>query len=339
MRKYIGRILLLLGCLLMLAGCGCDHVWQDATCLAPETCTLCGETQGAAADHDMQEATCQNPSTCLLCGKTEGEALPHQWQTTGCSSTCDRCGEIDLATPGHHWVDATCQNPKFCEVCGSEEGDPLPHEWLEANCNNPKQCANCQTTEGTALGHTLEAGSDGVTGICTVCGKAVEYFRVDNTLYALTEYDVSGSRRTNPVTYVLVKPSSGKYDAVRWYSDGVQQLYEHTDIFCKVYCAEGKVYYFKTYIPENPEAVVKALANAASKYVNFVQATYSNLNCLNPTLDGPGGWLYDTRGFVNAAVDVYGNPYAIVHKTLGTLDNPVADDPSLTWAVSCNWMK
>lgn len=53
------------------------HVWQEATCTEPKTCTICGATEGEALGHTWQEATCTESKTCTVCGATEGEALGH----------------------------------------------------------------------------------------------------------------------------------------------------------------------------------------------------------------------------------------------------------------------
>ena len=85
----------------MLAGCGCEHEWGEATCLTPKTCTLCQTTEGEALGHSWEEATCAAPKTCTACGETEGETLPHTWN------------------------EANYQNPKTCSGCGKTEGEPL----------------------------------------------------------------------------------------------------------------------------------------------------------------------------------------------------------------------
>lgn len=89
----------------LLTGCGCEHEWADATCLAPKTCNLCQETEGEALGHTWAEVTCAAPKTCTACGETEGEALPHTW------------------------VEANYQEPKTCSVCGATEGEPLPADF------------------------------------------------------------------------------------------------------------------------------------------------------------------------------------------------------------------
>lgn len=54
----------------------CDHIWDDATCTAPKTCSLCGATEGEALNHDyttvVTEVTCTRDGyttyTCSICG-------------------------------------------------------------------------------------------------------------------------------------------------------------------------------------------------------------------------------------------------------------------------------
>ena len=105
------------------------HIWKEATCETPKTCTKCEETEGSALGHSWKEATCEAPKTCTVCGKTEGSAL------------------------GHSWKAATCETPKTCTVCGKTEGEALGHSWKAADCTHPKTCTVCGKTEGEALGH------------------------------------------------------------------------------------------------------------------------------------------------------------------------------------------
>ena len=132
-----------------------DHVWKEATCTEPKTCTVCGITEGDPHGHDWADATCTEPKTCRTCGITEGEPLGHDWVSTSCTEprTCSVCGETESEAPGHDWVDATCTEPKTCRVCGATEGDPLGHDWKDATCTEPKTCRVCQATEGEPLGH------------------------------------------------------------------------------------------------------------------------------------------------------------------------------------------
>lgn len=51
-----------------------EHVWADATCTAPKTCS-CGETKGEPNGHSWVDATFEAPKTCSVCGATEGYPL------------------------------------------------------------------------------------------------------------------------------------------------------------------------------------------------------------------------------------------------------------------------
>ena len=48
------------------AGQDADHVWVDATCTAPKTCTHCGATEGKALGHNFL------PTVCTRCGMEAG---------------------------------------------------------------------------------------------------------------------------------------------------------------------------------------------------------------------------------------------------------------------------
>ena len=156
-----------------------NHDWQEATCSAPKTCSVCGETEGSVKNHNWQEATCSAPKTCSACGKTEGEVLSHNWQ------------------------EATCSAPKTCSACGKTEGDALSHNWQEATCTEPKTCSVCSATEGAAEGHSF------VNKKCTTCNEwqytAAKYF------YFIPENDGSYSimaADVNNMPAEVVIPSS-----------------------------------------------------------------------------------------------------------------------------------
>lgn len=127
MKKKLHILLLMLGLLTLLAGCGCKHDWDAATCTEPKTCSLCHKTEGAANGHEWNAATCNDPKKCIICGKTQGDAL------------------------GHNWEPATCLVPEQCTRCHETQGAALDHNWAEATTEAPKTCTNCQATEGTKL--------------------------------------------------------------------------------------------------------------------------------------------------------------------------------------------
>lgn len=90
------------------------HNMSEATCTAPKTCTLCGETEGTALDHDWAAADCDTPKTCTVCSTATGAPL------------------------GHSWVGANCDTPKTCSVCKASEGSAIGHRYTndcDADCN------------------------------------------------------------------------------------------------------------------------------------------------------------------------------------------------------------
>lgn len=93
MRKKLWIVALALGILTLLAGCGCKHEWNAATCTAPKTCVLCNETQGEALGHNWEAATCVLPEKCATCHETRGAVLEHNWEdaTTEAPKTCTNC--------------------------------------------------------------------------------------------------------------------------------------------------------------------------------------------------------------------------------------------------------
>lgn len=126
MKKFHLTVLFLL-CSLFLAGCFCQHQWQPADCLKPETCIECGKTQGELGDHSWLEADCTLPRRCSICQATQGDPL------------------------GHSWVEANCQAPKTCSVCGVTEGSLGDHIWLDATTEAPQTCSLCSATTGEKL--------------------------------------------------------------------------------------------------------------------------------------------------------------------------------------------
>ena len=127
MRKYALLCALVMALVLTLTGCGCDHEWYAATCKAPKTCSLCGETQGEALPHTWQDADCTSAKICTACDTLDGEALGHSWQDATCTDpkTCTRCHLTEGEAAGHQWEDATTEAPQTCAVCKKTTGSKL----------------------------------------------------------------------------------------------------------------------------------------------------------------------------------------------------------------------
>lgn len=87
--KKLVLLTLVLAMVLSMAGCGCKHEWNDATCTTPKTCSLCGETEGDVLEHtpgpmevasvDTAALTITYQQVCTVCGA----ALDTQTGSTG----------------------------------------------------------------------------------------------------------------------------------------------------------------------------------------------------------------------------------------------------------------
>ncbi len=153
-----------------------NEVFKHAT-MHYNYCTV-GET------HSWQEATCVKPATCILCGTTTGETVPH---TPGAEATCESaqictvCKEELAPAIGHtevidEAVAPTCMatgltEGKSCSVCNKvlvkqEVVEALNHDMLDPTCAKPATCARCKyvAPDTLANGHTFVGDN------CSVCG-------------------------------------------------------------------------------------------------------------------------------------------------------------------------
>lgn len=142
MKKW-GFIVFALAVAFLFTACGHTHVWEEATCTTPKTCSVCGETEGEAPGHVWKEATCTTAQTCSVCNEIMGVHLGHlveSWtilKEPTCtlegekSGVCSRCGVTVEAkaskldhTPGE-WVitkkaslTEEGERTQSCTVCG-----------------------------------------------------------------------------------------------------------------------------------------------------------------------------------------------------------------------------
>ena len=131
----------------------CEHVWAEATCQAPKTCTICAVTEGAPANHKTVAATCTTPQMCSVCGYTSEywkPALGHDWKAASCLVT----DPVEKAKP---WAEQR-GTAKTCRTCGLVDGEPIGHTLVEATCTTTAHCAVCSAIDpdkngGKPLGH------------------------------------------------------------------------------------------------------------------------------------------------------------------------------------------
>lgn len=98
MKKDLTIFIVSILCMCLLAGCGCNHEWLDATCTSAKTCSVCGESEGVPSGHHWLSPTCTTAKTCKVCGETEGDPSGHNWAKAFRIETCTVCGkESDLS--------------------------------------------------------------------------------------------------------------------------------------------------------------------------------------------------------------------------------------------------
>ena len=149
------------------------HIWQDATCLIPQTCVMCQGIGEPALGHSFTNyvsdgnATCETDGTktakCDRCDETDtvidaGSVIGHaygEWTSNGdnthtkvCANyTNGVCGcETTSVTANCAGGAATCEGKAVCEDCNAEYGESLGHNYGDWNSQNDgthiKVCAN-----------------------------------------------------------------------------------------------------------------------------------------------------------------------------------------------------
>ena len=107
----------------------CSHVWQNATCTEPKTCSICKKSEGQALGHSWIDASCENPKSCSVCKKSEGQALGHSYNESIIdNATCKENGKKQyLCSVCHHSYeesyslpayDATAIHDMYTEIVG-----------------------------------------------------------------------------------------------------------------------------------------------------------------------------------------------------------------------------
>ncbi len=104
------------------------HDYVAATCEAPKTCKVCGETIGGTTSHKYDSgkvtkaATCKTTGvktyTCSVCKGTKTETiakLTTHTYSNNCDKSCNVCGAT--RTVGPHKYDNNCD--KSCNICGA----------------------------------------------------------------------------------------------------------------------------------------------------------------------------------------------------------------------------
>ena len=180
--KKLTLILLSILMIVALAACGdkkCDHAHDNA---CDVSCNECGEER--TITHDWNDATCLTPKTCKVCGATEGEALGHDWMAADCESarSCSVCGATDGEALGHNTEedDGNCLTPIVCPTCNAVltagKNEHIAHA-DDGDCTTAVTCKHCTTVLTEEKKHDFTGEwqiiADGHYHICKNDGCAV----------------------------------------------------------------------------------------------------------------------------------------------------------------------
>ena len=128
----------------------CEHVWVDATCTAPKTCSVCGTTEGEANGH-TEETVAGTDATCTESGMTDGKKCSVCGETTVEQTVIAALGHTEETVAG---TDATCAEAgktdgKKCTVCGVTTVEQIAIDALghkagkdDGDVTTPVKCAN-----------------------------------------------------------------------------------------------------------------------------------------------------------------------------------------------------
>ena len=224
----------------------CEHVWVDADCTTPKTCSICGQTEGTALGH-VEETIEGKAATCTETGLTNGVK-------------CSRChivlsAQQSIPATGHTWstwtrtVEPTCdtkgQDTRTCTVCGvteTREVNALGHNYTSAvttsaTCTEPGirtyTCVNDPTHTYTetiaALGHNYTseittAASCETSGVRTyTCSRCGDSYTEE---IPATGHKAAAAVRENEVAAQC--ETTGSYDLVTYCSVCGEELSRET---------------------------------------------------------------------------------------------------------------
>ena len=171
------------------------HTWQEATCTAPKTCSVCSETEGEALGHNTEGVIWSSDADyhwkdCKVCGADQ-EVAAHDQNDTAHNDT-------------HHW--------KECSVCGKTIGEQLAHSVVDGKC----ECGVLFATSNVELTSIPDAiDLSGTTKNKYTTEKYYiigEITKVDNTTYGnIYIKDADGNTF---YTYGLYSVNGTRYDSM-----------------------------------------------------------------------------------------------------------------------------
>lgn len=156
----------------------CIHQWNEATCVNPVTCELCGQTKGKALGHKWKPASCTLPKRCRRCGEKKGHALGHDYRAATCTEpeTCERCGATQGVALGHDVRDWSVSREATCTEQGTKEGicarcGAKVSEAISKKDHTPGDWEITKDVTITSSGYVLPGEKERK---CTACGAVVD---------------------------------------------------------------------------------------------------------------------------------------------------------------------
>ena len=196
MKKALTLIAILCMAALLFVGCdllpttpteptapSCEHIWSEATCTSPKTCSDCGATEGEALGHSEETVT-GKAATCTEAGLTDGKKCTVCGETTVAQETIPAKGHTEETVAGKN---KTCTengltDGKKCTVCGETlvAQEEIPAEGHKDG-NKDFVCDICKIdlctdhTEETVAGKAATCTEAGLTDgkKCSVCGDVI----------------------------------------------------------------------------------------------------------------------------------------------------------------------
>lgn len=166
MKKILSCLCIAALLLTLLAGCGHEHEWQEATCTSPRTCTVCGRTEGEPLGHKMSKPNYQSPATCSVCGYTEGEPLTADFVTHGIIVNLKEGGTADYST--------TCKNDPAKTTQGKVS--VAAYETMEPDDDHPEKESYEWKTVSLAVAFSDENAREYGANVST---SSEDYYTID----------------------------------------------------------------------------------------------------------------------------------------------------------------
>ena len=233
------------GYIITVCGCGAEletilpatgHTWIDATCIAPKTCEVCGETEGELAAHNITSSSEGFEASCLEEGIVEyyycGDCNTYFADAECTVKMEDQTGlGLNIPMTGHN-ITSSCEG---FEASCLEEG--MLEYYYCGDCNtyfaDAELTTKLEDQTGASLvipmtGHNITVSCEGFAATCTEEGMLEYYYCGDcNTYFADAELTTKLEDQTGKnLTIAVGAHTEGEWVVVKEAAIGVDGLKE-----------------------------------------------------------------------------------------------------------------